>query len=438
MATLDPQKVSELKAFVTMCQKNPSLIHQPELSFFKEYLQSLHADIPPKKSGEGLAEEASTAGEANEKAFFPSEEEDVSESEQSEPEPPFDEASLNDSEVIAPETEAPPALAPAGEKELTDEEQTKLGKLKEEAAAACESGDYDSALTKYTDALLLGNPTALLYTRRADVLLKLKRLVACIRDCDEALKLNPDNARAYKTRGKANRFLGKWREAHHDIDVGQKLDYDDGLWDMQKFVDEKYKIIEEHDRRVERKREEQQRKAREKEAKRRRDAARKAYEEQKKREASGGGFPGGFPGGAMPGGFPGAGAGGFNFPGGMPGGFPGGVFNPGTGAAGADGGCCGGDSCGMPRAAGSPGAGGFGSMPGGAGGLGNLLGAFNDPNMKKIFENPKMMAAFQDIMSNPSSISKYANDPEVMAALGSLTSKFGGGAMPGGAGGFPK
>nr|CEL67462.1 TPA: Cs1 protein, related [Neospora caninum Liverpool] len=421
MAALSPQKVAELKAFIGMCERDPSILHRPELAFFKEYLQSLNAEIPAEMPARGGSPEKPATAPVPEE----SSDEESSESEVEE----FDEESLKDSEVIPPETNPPPPLAPEGQKELTDDEQDKLGKLKEEAAAACEAGECETALAKYTEALLIGNPTALLYTRRADVLLKLKRPVACIRDCDEALKLNPDSARAYKIRGKANRLLGKWREAHSDLDMGQKIDYDEGLWDMQKLVDEKFRKIEEHERKILRKREEAEKKRREKEAKKRRAAAQRAYEEQKQRDASGsGGFPGGFPEG-FPGygggaGFPG-GAGGFGFPGGMPGTFAGSSCG-GPGMTGTPGGCCGGmgGGCGAP---GMP----SDSMPGGAG---NLFGALNDPELKKLFENPKMMAAFQDIMSNPSSISKYASDPEVMAALGSLTSKFGGG-MP--AAGFP-
>ncbi|PFH38549.1 Hsp70 interacting protein HIP [Besnoitia besnoiti] len=413
--------VCQLKAFIGLCQRDPSILHRPELSFFKDYLQSLNADIPAERPAEAQSRE-SAGSDVLTPEESPDEESSDSEAEE------LDEESLKDSEVIPPETTTPPPLAPEGDRELTDDELEKLAKLKEEASSACEIGDLETALAKYTEALQVGSPTALLYTRRADTLLKLRRPVACIRDCDEALKLNPDNARAYKIRGKANRLLGKWREAHSDLDMGQKLDYDEALWDMQKLVDEKYKKIEEHERKILRKREEKERKRREKEARKRRAAAQRAYEEQKKREAAAsGGFPGGFPegfpgyGGAA--GFPG-GASGFNFPGGMSGGFTGtGCGGPGMG--GSPGGCCGGadGGCGggMPA----------GSMPGGAG---NLFGALNDPELKKLFENPKMMAAFQEIMSNPSSISKYASDPEVMAAVGNLTSKFGGG-IPGA--GFP-
>ncbi|PHJ23903.1 hsp70 interacting protein hip [Cystoisospora suis] len=427
MAALSPQKVAELKTFISLCRRDPSIVHRPELLFFKEYLESLHASIPPASgsgSGAGATERETEQAEPSEEV---SEEEASSESDLGE----LDEQTLKDDAVIPPETTAPPPLAPVEERELTEEELDRLAKLKEEACSACEANNFELALEKYTAALQLGNPTALLYTRRADVLLKLDRPVACTRDCDQALALNPDNARAYKIRGKANRLLGKWREAHRDLDMGQKLDYDDALWDMQKLVDEKYKKIEEHERKLERRREEKERARREKEARRRRAAAQRAYDEQKKREsADTGSFPGGYPGG-----FP-------SF--GMGGGFPGGAYgNP---AAGGMPGCCGagmpgGSGAGMPGGCGSgvhgSRAGGIhgGGIPGGAGGMpggmGNLLGALNDPELKKLFENPKMMAAFQDIMSNPSAMSKYASDPEVMAAMGNLTSKFGGG-VPGG------
>ena len=38
------------------------------------------------------------------------------------------------------------------------------------------------------------------------VFLKLQKPVAAIRDCDQAVKLNPDSAQGYKWRGKAHRF----------------------------------------------------------------------------------------------------------------------------------------------------------------------------------------------------------------------------------------
>lgn len=177
-----------------------------------------------------------------------------------------------------------------------------------------------------------------------------------------------------------------------------QIDYDENIWDMQKLVEQKYKKIEEHERSVNRKREEKERKEREKRARAQRASAQRAYEEQKRRDADfcrdGGSCCGGMPCGSMPGGVPGG------MPGGMPSGMPGG-------------------------------------MPGGMAGLAGLLGSINDPDIQQVFSNPKMMAAFQDIMANPSNMAKYKDDPEIAEAISKLTRKFGG-AMPGGGmpGGF--
>lgn len=49
--------------------------------------------------------------------------------------------------------------------------------------------------------------SAMLYAKRASVLLKQNRVKAALRDCDEAIKLNPDSASAYKFRGRSHRFV---------------------------------------------------------------------------------------------------------------------------------------------------------------------------------------------------------------------------------------
>eukprot|EP00957_Ditylum_brightwellii_P085423 6498510-Ditylum_brightwellii.AAC.1 len=77
-----------------------------------------------------------------------------------------------------------------------------------EASDLKSAGDYKAALDKYSQAVLAAEPSALLYANRADVLLKLKRYEACIRDCNEALKKNPDSAKALRIRGKANKMTG--------------------------------------------------------------------------------------------------------------------------------------------------------------------------------------------------------------------------------------
>ena len=41
MASMGANELGLLKAFVAGCKSNPSLLHQPELDFFKDYIESL-------------------------------------------------------------------------------------------------------------------------------------------------------------------------------------------------------------------------------------------------------------------------------------------------------------------------------------------------------------------------------------------------------------
>lgn len=42
------------------------------------------------------------------------------------------------------------------------------------------------------------------------------------------------------------------------------------------------------------------------------------------------------------------------------------------------------------------------------------------------FQDPEVMAAFQDVAQNPANISKYQSNPKIMALINKLSSKFGG------------
>merc|ERR1711933_304500 len=143
------------------------------------------------------------------------------------------------------------------------------GDAKSAAAEAIEDGDLAKAIEKYTEAIKIGNATAMMYAKRADLLLKMKRPCACIKDCDAAIKTNPDSGKAYRMRGKAHRKLGHWEEAHSDLSMGQKLDFDDDTVDVQKFVADKWKKISEKKTRQRIKAEAKAKKEKEKEMKRR-------------------------------------------------------------------------------------------------------------------------------------------------------------------------
>jgi len=135
-------------------------------------------------------------------------------------------------------------------KELDDAAADKKGELKGQAQDAIEDGDTKAALAKFTEAILLGNVSAMEMAKRAEMLLKLKRYKAAVADADVALSLNPDSAKAYRARGKARRFLGQYQGAADDLSQAQKIDYDDGVADMHKWVQtrvEKMKLKEKQD-----------------------------------------------------------------------------------------------------------------------------------------------------------------------------------------------
>merc|ERR1719265_2418545 len=98
------------------------------------------------------------------------------------------------------EEEAAPGLPDSLDKELTEEEEDKQNSLKAAAADLLEDGDKAGALAKLTEAVMVGNPNAMLLSRRADLLLKMKRPAAAIIDATAALAKNPDSAKAYKIR----------------------------------------------------------------------------------------------------------------------------------------------------------------------------------------------------------------------------------------------
>mmetsp|Transcript_7363 Transcript_7363/g.16674 ORF Transcript_7363/g.16674 Transcript_7363/m.16674 type:complete len:279 (+) Transcript_7363:141-977(+) len=146
---------------------------------------------------------------------------------------------LSDDEELwgAEEEEVEPL--PEGEaltKELTDEEIDKQNALKGVTADLLDDGDKAGALKKFTEAVMVGAPTAMMLSKRAEMLLKMKRAKAAEKDATAALAINPDSGKAYRVRGKARRFLGDYAGAKADLDAAQKIDYDDSIEDLHKYL----------------------------------------------------------------------------------------------------------------------------------------------------------------------------------------------------------
>merc|ERR1712151_497222 len=191
---------------------------------------------------------------------------------------------MGDPERLPEDTEPFPALGPA-DVELSDADLDRQAQAKQAATEALEDGKTEEAINKYTEAITIGNASALMYAKRAELLLKMKRPLACINDSGAALKLNPDSAKALKTRGKAYRKLCKWEESFSDLSTGQKLDFDDATADVLDIVSKKWKVINEKRVRKRLKQEEKDKKRKENEIKRRKEKAKREYEKQKRRDA---------------------------------------------------------------------------------------------------------------------------------------------------------
>merc|ERR1712048_1515353 len=63
------------------------------------------------------------------------------------------------------------------------------------------------------------------------VLMQLDRPRADARDCSAALEINPDSAKAFKIRARANLKLEKLEEAHSDFQTALKIDYDEQTYE---------------------------------------------------------------------------------------------------------------------------------------------------------------------------------------------------------------
>ncbi|KAH6824900.1 tetraticopeptide domain-containing thioredoxin [Perilla frutescens var. hirtella] len=417
---MDAAKVNHLKQFIAQCKADPSILSDPSLSFFRDYIESLGGEIP---SSEGASKAKSHVAHESDEDMDDIEEETQPLQEEEEPEIVESDIELDDCDVVEPDSDPPQKMGNPSVV-VTEENRDASQEAKIQAIEAISEGKLDEAIENLTKAIMLNPTSAIMYATRASVYIKMKKPNAAIRDATAALEINPDSAKGYKSRGIARAMLGQWEEAAKDLHLASKLDYDEEISAVLKKVEPNAHKIEEHRRKYDRLRKEREDKKDDRDRQRRRAEAKAAYEKVKRREQSSssrreGGMAGGFPGG-MPGGFPGGMPGGF--PGGMPGGFPGG-------------------------------------MPGMAGGMpGNVdySKILNDPELMSAFKDPDVMAALQDenlssedasllkvvshcplsssvypadlysVMKNPANLAKHQANPKVAPIIAKMMSKFAG------------
>jgi len=192
----------------------------------------------------------------------------------------------------------------------------------------------------------------------------MKKPNAGIRDCDTAIRINPDSAKGYKVRGRAHRVLGHYEEAAKDIQRGQKLDWDENTHKLEAELKPRVEKILARKLKKERDQREREQKEREKriaeEQRRRREAQEKQQQQHQhqhdEEEDASFGMPSDLPPGMSP------------------------------------------------------------EM---------LQAMMNDPDLLAALQDPTVMSKLQEMMTNPSAAEKYKNDPKLQSLLNKF-SKFGG------------
>ena len=405
-------QISELKQFVNLLQLHPEFLHDEKLSFFKEYIISLGGTIPEIKKEEPKPTE--TTQEMSES----------SEEEESEEET-FEEVKIEDDEIVPEDIVEEETISM--EIEVTEEMEIEASTKRSEAMEAFNMGEKEKAIELITEAIKCNPKVANLYAIRAQYYNRMKRPNAAIRDCTKAIQLNPDNAKAYKMRGMAYRMLGKYELSVVDLRLGNRLDYDDNTYEMQKIVEKFVNVKKQNEKKKEEIEQRKKQKQAEKERKQR-EKEQKKHQEEHDHSHKGCCGNGGCCGQKRQG---------------CDG--KGGCGRNGGCCGGKQGGCCGNKSQGMPNFGGMPNygmpnMGNMGGMPNmnGMPGMGGMGGMPNMPGMENLFaelaRDPELMAAFQDpevvnklseCMSNPGKIMELMGDPKLGPIIAKLMGKFG-------------
>jgi len=265
-ASLPKAALDQLKGFITLCKAKPEVLHNPDLSFFSDYLLSMGASLPAKPEEPKHRAPMDPPPKAAAK-----EEEMEVESEESDVE-------LDMTGVIDKPDSENHEMGDADKKEMTDEEMENFDCKRGEAMSAFSEGDWESAIGLFTEAIELNPNSAAMFAKRGACFIKVQKPNACVRDCTRAIELNPDNAGAYKFRGRSHRLLGNFTAAAKDLATACKIDFDEQADEWLKEVQPNAKKLAEHQRKKDRKDQEKQlaeKKERIKKAKEAREAAAK-------------------------------------------------------------------------------------------------------------------------------------------------------------------
>jgi suppressor of tumorigenicity protein 13 len=390
--------IQQAQQFVNLLKTKPDILHAPEMKFFRDYIESLGGKIPqPEPHVHGA-----NCNHSHEHKKPEAQEHRKPEPKQPEKQEPVEEVVEEEEEKPEPDDEIWEADAEPSQEmgveagEVSDEDNSAAMDLFSAGRSALQQRSFEEAIAKLTEAIKKAPSKAVFFATRAEVFLKLKKPNAAIKDADRALTLNPNQAKAYKVRGKARRHLGQYEEASLDLNSGQKIDFDDDTQDVLNSIKARVEKI------VSRKREQERKKAERElnERKKRVAAAQKAAQERREQEEREREQEDDEDYDDMPG------------------------------------------MESMPN---------MGGMPGGMGGMPGMADAFKDPEVMAMLQDPEVMKILTDnnlrnqVMACIQNPSAFAHDAKITALakkVGPLFAKFGSAAGKGpggmgGMGGFP-
>jgi len=224
---MEPDEVAAFARALEKLKQTPSLIHHAEVGFFKDLLTGLGVQLPEAGTAVDIVDLSDGEAPVREEEPRPAESVHVADSDDDDP------------GRLPEESEPFPPMVRPTSAEPTDAQQETCSQCKAAGQEALDEGNIAKAIQHYTEAILTEVASALVYAKRAELLLKDKRPRAAISDCSVAIEVNPDCGKAYRIRGLASRRLGLWEQAQKDLMLGQKLDYDEDVQEIQKFVCDK-------------------------------------------------------------------------------------------------------------------------------------------------------------------------------------------------------
>ncbi|PKU68669.1 TPR repeat-containing thioredoxin TDX [Dendrobium catenatum] len=229
---MDAAKVAQLRAFVGHCKSDPSVLHDPSLGFFRDYLESLGVQIPASSASKSHVKQESGGMPSTE---FGDGNKPKQKTEDDDDEDEIVESDIElEGEVVEPDDDSPQKMGDPSV-EVTEENRDAAQMSKAKAVDAISEGKFEDAIDYITEAITLNPTSAILYATRA---------------------------KGYKSRGMAKALLGKWEEAAFDLHTASKLDHDEEIHSVLKMVEPNLQKIEEHHKKYERlKKEREQRKA---------------------------------------------------------------------------------------------------------------------------------------------------------------------------------